>query len=67
MNYIIIVPSNTNWLLVPFKTDTPPFSLAVKCKIPFTYGAVIINDAGEAFWLHLAVVLAGECVVDFSF
>lgn len=40
-----IEPAKTNWSL---RLDTPPFvAYAVRCGITFTYGGVVVNEAGE--------------------
>jgi tricarballylate dehydrogenase len=40
-----IEPAKTNWAL---RLDTPPFvAYSVRCGITFTYGGVMVSDAGE--------------------
>jgi hypothetical protein len=40
-----IEPAKTNWAL---RLDKPPFAAyAVRCGITFTYGGVMVNEAGE--------------------
>jgi tricarballylate dehydrogenase len=40
-----ITPPKTNWAL---RLDQPPFvAYGVRCGITFTYGGVMVNEAGE--------------------
>jgi tricarballylate dehydrogenase len=49
-----IEPAKTNWAL---RLDKPPFvAYGVRCGITFTYGGVMVNDAGQVMHRHGAPI-----------